>query len=310
MEKSILNIFPADMRNLMRKTAAHYEQLQEIRMRSGQGILVYVNGDEWFLDRDGGFTKEPEAAVKLKREDLEQQILYSCNSSLYAYEEEIRRGFLTLPGGHRLGLVGEIVSDGQYGVKNIRYFSGINIRIAHQVIGAADHVMGYLYKKDRFLNTLIVSPPCCGKTTLLRDIVRQISDGNTYAEGMTVGIVDERSEIAGCYQGIAQNNVGKRTDILDACPKEIGMMMMIRSMSPSVIAVDELGEGREAETVGRILQCGCSILATAHAFTAEEAADRLRIPFHRYLVLGKEKGKCCVKEILDGNLGQICGTIC
>ena len=224
-------------------------------------------------------------------------------------------GYLTLPGGHRMGLTGEAVLTDSDRVRNIKHISCVNIRISHEIRGAADAVLLFLYRDGHFLNTLILSPPGCGKTTLLRDIVRQVSDGNSCGPGVTVGIVDERSEIAGSFQGRAQNDVGMRTDILDSCPKAEGMMLLIRSMAPKVIGVDELGSEEDIRALKKAICCGCcSVLATIHAGSLEEAESRLsgmkldeiKI-FDRYVILARQEGKCAVDAVLDGGRKLLAG---
>lgn len=316
-EGTLLRIFPEGMRQKWEQ-AAGLPDLQEIRLRSGRPILLYRKGTEWYMDRKGNLTGNKGQAAEADREEIERLISYVCDSSMYAYEEEIRQGYLTLPGGHRMGLVGEAVLEETGRVRKIKHISGINIRIAHEKKGVADPLMPWLYRDGSFLNTLLVSPPCGGKTTMLRDIVRQISDGNSCAPGMTVGIVDERSEIAGTYRGIHGNDVGMRTDVLDGCPKAPGMMMLVRSMSPRVVAVDELGGEEEIGAVRHVLQCGCGILATMHAGSVREAAGRLAcLPkqpgagFERYVMLGRNGGDYGVRSILDENFralkeGELC----
>ena len=137
-------------------------------------------------------------------------------------------------------MTGKVILDGDQ-IRGMKYISCINLRLAHEIRGCADPVMGYIRKENWTAHTLLISPPRCGKTTLLRDMIRQLSNGFGKIPGVTVGVVDERSELAGCYQGIPQNDLGIRTDVLDGCPKAHGMQMLIRSMSPSVVAVDELG---------------------------------------------------------------------
>ena len=127
----------------------------------------------------------------------------------------------------------------------------------------------YIRKEKWTAHTLIISPPRCGKTTLLRDVIRQLSNGFGKIPGVTVGVVDERSELAGCYQGIPQNDLGMRTDVLDCCPKAQGMQMLIRAMSPAVVAVDELGKEEDFRAVEAVIHSGCRLIATAHGENVE-----------------------------------------
>jgi len=230
--------------------------------------------------------------------------------SLYAYEDELRQGFLTLQGGHRVGVAGKIILEGDK-VRGIKHISFINLRLSHQVKGCADPVMPFVYGRDgQVCHTLIISPPRCGKTTLLRDLIRQISDGG-YEErpGFTVGVVDERSELAGCYQGIPANDVGVRTDVLDCCPKVDGMMMLIRSMSPDVVAVDEIGSLHEICAIDSVLRCGCKLLATVHGNSLEDVRRKPLLEkllkeqvFERYVILG---GRSLGEAEKEGRIYQV-----
>ena len=194
--------------------------------------------------------------------------------------------------------MGQAVMDNK-SIKSVKHISFINIRIAHQIKGCANEVLPYIYNDERVLHTLIISPPGGGKTTLLRDMVRCISDGNGICKGMNVGVVDERSEIAACYMGVPQNDVGIRTDILDACPKAEGMLMMLRSMNPKVIAVDEIGGREDIDVISYVINSGCSILATVHGYSIDDIRTKPVLrklvdekAFERYIVLdGRHRGQ-------------------
>ena len=238
---------------------------------------------------------------------------YIAGYSLYAYEDELRQGFLTIQGGHRVGVAGKILME-EGKVRSIRYISFLNIRLAHQVEGCADKVMPFIVENGEVCHTLIISPPCCGKTTLLRDVIRQISNGNAWCEGKNVGVVDERSEIGGAYQGVPQNDLGIRTDLLDCCPKAEGMMMLIRSMSPEVVAVDEIGEYGDIKAIESVLNCGCRLIATVHGSSVEDIEKKPLLQkmvkehvFDRYIILSGKKKIGSVWGIFDGRGTRLYG---
>lgn len=284
----ILNILPRSIRLLIRKEVSDFVHLQEIRLRTQKPLILVYNGKEVFVERARG---EPYIVTK---EELREMVDYISNYSLYAYEQEMKQGFITVEGGHRIGVAGQVIIEAGR-VKNVKHVSSVNVRMSHEVIGCADKVFPYITRQKELCHTLVISPPRCGKTTLLRDMIRQISDGNRYLKGKSVGVVDERSEIGGCYMGVAQNELGIRTDILDCCPKAEGMIMLIRSMGPEVIAVDEIGTEEDVHAVEYAMHCGCKMVATAHGRSLEElkrkpAFDRLvkEKRFERYILLGNE----------------------
>lgn len=311
-QEEILRIFPDYMKARWEKPLQRADKLEEIRLGIGRPVRFLIAGEEYFLSCRGCISKGIQDAWYMTERELDEILKNICHYSMYAFENEIRQGFLTIPGGHRIGVAGQVILNENGSIRNMNHIRFLNIRISHQIIGAADRIMELLYEGGQFCNTLLVSPPGCGKTTLLRDIVRQVSSGNLFGQGMQVGVVDERSEIAGSFMGVPQNDVGMRTDVLDGCPKIQGMMLLIRSMSPAVVAVDEIGGYEDMKAVCQVLQSGSSVLATMHGNSMEDVHKHLNVGmagghvlyhpedyFQRYVFLEKKKGNCRIREIQD-----------
>ncbi len=301
----ILNILAKSVRKIILEDSSDMEHIQEIRLRTGQPVRIVRNNTEAVLPT-------PENPHIITKEEMRETMEYISHYSLYAYENELRQGFLTIEGGHRVGVAGKVILEKEK-VKNIQYISSVNIRVSHEFLGCADSIIPYITKNRQVCHTLIISPPCCGKTTLIRDLIRQISDGNQYVKGCSVGVVDERSELGGCYLGIAQNHLGSRTDILDCCPKAEGMIMLIRSMSPQVIAVDEIGSGDDIHAIEYAMQCGCKLIASVHGLDMEEASRKpvlgemiRRRMFERYVVLGNRHRPGEIRAIYDERGSVLC----
>lgn len=288
------DIFPyltSELKEALRRLPAG-EAAEEIRLRAGQALLVQAGGREIAL-----------AGVTVSPAGLHQVLMLITEHSLYARDEELKRGYLSLPGGHRAGFAGRAVVEGG-AVKLLRDISGINIRVAREVKGAGEKLLPQLFcpKKGTVPHTLLISPPQAGKTTVLRDLARLLSE-----TGFKVGIVDERSELAGCYGGVPQLDVGPRTDVLDGCPKAEGMMMLVRSMSPQVVVTDELGRPEDVCAVEEVINSGATVLASVHGGSVEEAARRPALArlisagmFERVVVLSRRAGPGTVEAVLGG----------
>ncbi len=253
--KSVLTILPPTIR--MAVAEQNVQGIEEIRLRIGQTPCYTLSGQERIFSR-----QKP-----VSREDLQFVLHAASNSSLYSFQDTLRQGFLTLPGGHRMGVCGEVVWENN-AVRTMRDFSSVSIRIAHEHKG-----VGVIPKRS----TLIIGPPGCGKTSLLRDCVRQLSD----AEQCRVALLDERGEIAACREGLAGFDVGSHTDILTGCHKVMGITMLLRTMNPQWIAVDEITQAEDVRAMVQASYCGIRLLATAHA---DSFADLHRRPVYQELM--------------------------
>jgi len=284
-------------KGLSRLSKADINAITEIRLRADKPMLIHLGKQEYAICHNGHLVAPAPDNFAPTASDIAETIERISQYSFYAFEAELSHGYITLPGGHRVGVCGHAVIENGT-VRAWQHISSINFRVAHAINECANPVLPFIYMGESIRHTMIISPPGAGKTTLLRDIVRQISD-----RGLTVGLVDERSEVAGSFRGIPQNDVGLRTDVLDACPKAEGMIMLLRGMAPDVIAVDELGGKKDADAVEAVLTAGVKLLCTVHGNSLEDIQQNptlavlvARGVFERYIVLSAPG---CTPKIYD-----------
>ena len=294
----ILIYFPINIRKLLYDGIKDEECLEEIRIRVNKPIILKFNNKELIIK------------YLINQEEILRILQSVCENSIYSYQHQISEGFVTVKGGHRVGIAGScVIENGK--VININYINSLNFRIARQIFNVSKNVLKYILdvKENTIFNTLIVSKPGSGKTTLIKDIAKEISSGIEHLnfKSLNVGIVDERGEIAALYRGIPQNDIGLKTDIIDNVSKSIGMKMLIRSMSPQVIIADEIGCIEDIDAINYAMCSGSKGIFTAHGQVFEDLYSNKILKelikeniFEVIIFLNsKEKGKINDVFILD-----------
>ena len=270
--------------------------ITEIRIRSKNKIIVICSKNEFVLD----LIASPKIILDI--------LLNVSKMSIYAIQTDLNNGFVVIRGGHRIGVCGEVVYENGR-IKNIKNICSLNIRVARQIFGCADSVMPQIIVNGVFQNTLIVSPPGCGKTTLLRDIIRQISNGikTLGINGKNVSLIDERGEIASCYEGAPTLDIGIRTDVMSNIDKSTGMSMVIRSMAPDIIATDEIGSAKDILAIKAAILSGVKVIFTMHGDSLKSVLENENVKelidmnvFSKIILLSSGKIPGIVEKIYDG----------
>lgn len=282
------------------------EKLNELRLRVGLPIVAVLGGKPYYLGLKGLSGSQADAII-CDSNMLMDIVKRASEHSLYAVNHQLKQGFITVLGGIRVGICGEVVIE-NHRVKTIKNFTGLNIRIPHQVKNCSLNVFGFLMQ-SKFLNTLIISPPGCGKTTFIRDVLWQLSEHN-YC--YNVLLVDERYEIANCLNGKPQLDVGKFTDVYSGCNKLYGFENGVRSMRPDIVATDELANEADVNALSYVACCGVGVLSSVHASDVEDLKNKPAFEkllqnkiFKRYVVLSNKKGPGTVEAVYDENLRGI-----
>jgi len=288
--EEVLEVLPTEIRQAFDRLPEECKRnTEELRLRIGQPLSVNIGGVEQLTD-----------SLKIVEDHLRIVLENASHASVHMVLDQIQNGFLTIRGGHRIGLAGSAVCrEGK--MISLRHLSSLAIRIARPMTGIAEGVIGQLMEGDKFCSTLLLSPPGVGKTTLLRDLIRELSN-----RGLCVSVVDERGEIASLWNGVPQFDVGKHTDILDGCPKGEGLIMLLRSMRPQVIAVDEITQPRDVRAMTEVIGCGVALLATAHGERLNDLRTRPvyravmeRKLFQRVVILERNgRGRLMKTEVL------------
>lgn len=246
----------------------------EIRLRVGRPVMLTCPSRSWFVDANARLMDMPQNPYLVTPADIADCVVSMCAHSVHSHQEEMRSGFISLRGGHRAGICGAAVID-ERGISAVREITSINLRIAREVAGAADALIERIFLK-KLCGVLIIGIPSSGKTTILRDLVRQLASGRT-GQFLKVAVVDERGELGAVFDGVVQNDLGYCSDILSGYPKAEGIMAAVRTLSPDVIVCDEIGGAAEAGGILDGLNSGVKVVATAHAASIDEAIRRPQI---------------------------------
>ena len=306
------NFIPAKLREDWRAYENKWQDIQEICLRVNQPVRLKINEQEETMQRNG-------KSVVYHEREIDEIFRYLCQDSVYAYEHQRESGIMTVAGGHRVGITGELVEVNSekghtYMAKYIRY---LHIRIAHEKTGLCEPILPYVCRQEEseqgmehdLYNILIVSPPGLGKTTMLRDLIRHFS-----SQGWNVGVADERGEIAGAYQGSATLDCGSRSDIITGGNKMTDVSLLVRAFAPQIVAMDEIGTKEDADAIFFASISGCRVLATIHGQDFADIAKHSEMErvlnnkcFERILLLQKDREKRRKLTILNEMGEEMCG---
>ena len=268
----LIKYFPARLYSCLGKIPLGIlMKAEEIRVGCGKPLMLFTEGSCLYVTPQGGLSPHSAQGVTVSLEEVHEIFRLLLDGSVYAAEENIKNGYITAEGGHRVGICGSAVLSGGK-ISTIKDISYLNIRIAKEIKGSSELLFTDIFKNGAE-NCLIISPPGGGKTTLLRDICRVLGGSERFS--CKLGIADERGELAAAYLGVPQNDIGARTCVMDGCPKAQAMDMLLRGMGVDTVVTDEIGSAEDEAAVRRLLRCGVKVIATMHAGSIDEARHRL-----------------------------------
>lgn len=265
VSEKILGYLPERLRKAV---AAVNTDITEIRIRRERPLVIMQNNKMYFLTAEGNLNDSfSNGCITVSATEIESVFYSVCRNSVHSFQADICNGFITIEGGHRVGLCGTaVIRDGR--IQNVKDINGLNIRISREVIGSGEDVFNSVFCCG-LKNVLIAGAPSSGKTTILRDLCRLLGDK------YRVSIIDERSELAAVCKGVPQNNIGINSDIFDGFSKQSGLETAVRVMSPDIIVFDEAGSENEFEYMRYAMTCGVRICASIHAFSVEDVRRKL-----------------------------------